>query len=67
MAEALAQWATDEVLTPTRYVGRWTEIAVVSRERGQLAGEQTQLSFDAAADVDAARPAAAGGGGRRPR
>ena len=37
-------------------MARWTEVAVVARERGHLAG-RTELSFDGAADVDAARPA----------
>ena len=36
-------------------MARWTEVAVVARERGHLAG-QAELSFDRAADVDALRP-----------
>lgn len=55
MAEVVSQCAGREVRTPTQYVARWTEVAVVARERGHLAG-QTELSFDRAADVDAARP-----------
>ena len=57
MAEVVAQCAARKVRTPTQYVGRWTEIAVVARERGHLADGQAELSFDAAADVDAARAA----------
>ena len=57
MAEVVAQCAAREVRTPTQYVARWTEVLAVARERGHLAGEQTALSFDAAADVDAARAA----------
>ena len=56
MADVVARCAAREVRTPTRYVARWTEVAVVARERGHLAG-QTELSFKAAADADAARPA----------
>ena len=56
MAEVVAQCAAREVRTPTQYVARWTEVLTVVRERGHLVGEQTGLSFDAAADVDAARP-----------
>ena len=55
MAEVVSQCAGREVRTPTQYVARWTEVAVVARERGHLAG-QTELSFDRAADVDAVRP-----------
>ena len=40
--------------TPTQYVARWTEVAVVARERGYLAAESV-VSFDDAAAVDAAR------------
>ena len=54
MAEVVSQCAGREVRTPTQYVARWTEVAVVARERGHLAG-QTELSFDRAADVDAVR------------
>ena len=56
MADVVALCAAREVRTPTQYVARWTEVAVVARERGHLAG-QAELSFNAAADVDAARPA----------
>ena len=56
MADVVARCAAREVRTPTHYVARWTEVAVVARERGHLAG-QTELSFNGAADVDAARPA----------
>ena len=56
MADVVARCAAREVRTPTQYVARWTEVAVVARERGHLAG-QTELSFNAVADVDAARPA----------
>ena len=56
MADVVARCAAREVRTPTQYVARWTEVAVVARERGHL-GEQTELSFDGAGDVDAARPA----------
>ena len=55
IADVVAQCAAREVRTPTQYVARWTEVAVVARERGHLAG-QAELSFDRAADVDAARP-----------
>ena len=41
--------------TPTRYVARWTEVAVVARERGYLPADSV-VSFDDAAAVDAARP-----------
>ena len=41
--------------TPTQYVARWTEVAVVARERGYLAPDVV-VSFDDAAAVDAARP-----------
>ena len=41
--------------TPTKYVARWTEVAVVARERGYLAADSV-VSFDDAAAVDAARP-----------
>ena len=41
--------------TPTQYVARWTEVAVVARERGYLASDVV-VSFDDAAAVDAARP-----------
>ena len=40
--------------TLTQYVARWTEVAVVARERGYLAGDSV-VSFDDAAAVDAAR------------
>ncbi len=56
MADVVARCAAREVRTPTQYVARWTEVAVVTRERGHLAG-RTELSFNAAADVDAARQA----------
>ena len=56
MADVVARCAAREVRTPTQYVARWTEVAAVARERGYLPG-QTELSFDGAADVDAARPA----------
>ena len=42
------------VETPTQYVARWTEVAVVARERGYLAPDSV-VSFDHAAAVDAAR------------
>ena len=42
--------------TPTQYVARWTEVAVVARERGYLASDSV-VSFDHAAAVDAARAA----------
>ena len=42
------------VETPTQYVARWTEVAVVARERGYLASDSL-VSFDHAAAVDAAR------------
>ena len=57
MAEVVAQCASREVRTPTQYVARWTEVLAVARERGHLAEGHTELSFDVAADVDAARPA----------
>ena len=41
--------------TPTQYVARWTEVAVVARERGYLERDSV-VSFDDAAAVDAARP-----------
>ena len=41
--------------TPTQYVARWTEVAVVARERGYLAPDSV-VSFDDAAAADAARP-----------
>ena len=41
--------------TSTQYVARWTEVAVVARERGYLAADSV-VSFDDAAAVDAARP-----------
>ena len=41
--------------TPTQYVARWTEVAVVARERGYLASDSV-VSFDDTAAVDAARP-----------
>lgn len=41
--------------TPTQYVARWTEVAVVARERGYLTPDVV-VSFDDAAAVDAARP-----------
>ena len=41
--------------TPTQYVARWTEVAVVASERGYLASDSA-VSFDNAAAVDAARP-----------
>ena len=41
--------------TPTQYVARWTEVAVVARERGYLASDSV-VSFDDAVAVDAARP-----------
>ena len=41
--------------TPTQYVARWTEVAVVARERGYLSSDVV-VSFDDAAAVDAARP-----------
>ena len=41
--------------TPTQYVARWTEVAVVARDRGYLACDSA-VSFDNAAAVDAARP-----------
>ena len=41
--------------TPTQYVARWTDVAVVARERGYLAADSV-VSFDDAAAVDAARP-----------
>ena len=41
--------------TPTQYVARWTEVAVVARERGYLASDAV-VSFNDAAAVDAARP-----------
>ena len=41
--------------TPTQYVARWTEVAVVARERGYLAADSV-VSFDDTAAVDAARP-----------
>ena len=56
MADVVALCAAREVRTPTQYVARWTEVAAVARQRGHLTG-RTELSFDAAADVDAARPA----------
>ena len=56
MADIVARCAARQMRTPTRYVARWTEVAVVARERGHLAG-QTELSFNPAADVDAARRA----------
>ena len=56
MADVVALCAAREVRTPTQYVARWTEVAVVARERGHLGG-RTELSFNVAADVDAARPA----------
>ena len=42
--------------TPTQYVARWTEVAVVARERGYLERPTSVVSFDDAAAVDAARP-----------
>ena len=57
MAAVVAQCAARKVCTPTQYVARWTEVLAVARERGHLAEGQAELSFDAAADVDAARPA----------
>ena len=56
MADVVARCAAREVRTPAQYVARWTEVAVVARERGHLEG-QAELSFDRPADVDAARPA----------
>ena len=56
LADVVARCAAREVRTPTQYVARWTEVAVVARERGHLTG-QTELSFNGAADMDAARPA----------
>ena len=56
MADVVARCAAREVRTPTQYVARWTEVAVVARERGHLAG-QTELSYNGAAYVDVARPA----------
>ena len=56
MADIVARCAAREVRTPAQYVARWTEVAVVARERGHLEG-QAELSFDRPADVDAARPA----------
>ena len=41
-------------VTPTQYVARWTEVAVVARERGYLSPESV-VSFDDAAAVAAAR------------
>ncbi len=41
--------------TPTQYVARWTEVAVVARERGYLPSDSV-VSFDDAGAVDAARP-----------
>ena len=41
--------------TPTHYVARWTEVAVVARERGYLPSDSV-VSFDDAGAVDAARP-----------
>ena len=55
MVDVVARAAAREVRTPTQYVARWTEVAVVARERGHLG--QTELAFDGAADVDAVRPA----------
>ncbi len=53
MADIVARCVAREVRTPTQYLARWTEVAVVARERGHLG--QAELSFDGAADVDAAR------------
>ena len=55
MPEVVSQCGGREVRTPTQFAARWTEVAVVARERGHLAG-QTGFSFDRAADVDAVRP-----------
>ena len=46
MADIVARCAAREVPTPMQYVARWTEVAVVARERGHLG--QTELSFDGA-------------------
>ena len=55
MAAVVEACADLGVGTPTQYVARWTEVAVVARERGYLAPESV-VSFDDAAAVEAARP-----------
>ena len=55
MAAVVEECADLGVGSPTQYVARWTEVAVVARERGYLASGSV-ASFDDAAAVDAARP-----------
>ena len=59
MASVVEACADLGVGTPTQYVARWTEVAVVARERGYLAPDSV-VSFDDAGAVDAARAAIEG-------
>ena len=55
MAEVVERCAAQGVGTSTQFVARWTEVAVVARERGYL-GSGIDVSFDNASAVDAAAP-----------
>ena len=55
MAEVVERCAAQGVGTSTQFVARWTEVAVVARERGYLGGG-IDVSFDNASAVDAAAP-----------
>ena len=55
MAEVVERCAAQGVGTSTQFVARWTEVAVVVRERGYLGGG-IDVSFDNASAVYAAAP-----------
>ena len=55
MAEVVERCAAQGVGTSTQFVARWTEVAVVARERGYLGGG-IDVSFDNASAVYAAVP-----------
>ena len=54
MAAVLERCASLGTATPMQYVARWTEIAVVARERGYLAPDAVE-SIDTVRAVDVAR------------